>query len=74
MSLNFDAKISQCVMDFASEPFVLFPGTDASLHVRTTIETLETICIIYLDSNKRRYVSVCAAQLLLQANPSPHPH
>ena len=74
-------------MDFASEPFVvLFPGkkknkktrwstcTDASLHVRTTVETLELICIIYLDSNKRRRVSVCAAQLLLQASPPPHPH
>ena len=48
--------------------------TDASLHVRTTVETLELICIIYLDSNKRRRVSVCAAQLLLQASPPPHPH
>ena len=47
--------------------------TDMSLHVRTTVETLETICIIYLDSNKRRHVSVCTAQLLLQASPSPTP-
>ena len=36
------------------------------------VETLETICIIYLDSNKRRHVSVCAAQLLLQGSPSPY--
>ena len=45
----------------------------ASLHVRTAVETLETICNIYLDSNKQRHISVCAAQLLLQASPSPIP-
>ena len=75
-------------MDLASEPIVLFPGkkknkqnktrwstcTYAPLQVRTTVETLETICIVYLDSNKQRHVSVCAAQLLLKASPSPHPH
>ena len=44
------------------------------LHVRTTVEMLETICIVYLDSNKQRHVSVCAAKLLLQASPSSHPH
>ena len=45
-------------------------GTDASFHVRTTVETLETRWIVYLD-NKPSHESVCIAKPLLQASPLP---
>ena len=88
MSFKFRCKNSQCVMDLASEPFVLFPDKKnktkqntlinlhrrASLHVRTTVETLETICIVYLVTviNKDMYQSARLSFYYKQAPPPPH--